>query len=147
MKTHIGLLGSIIGGVVNGAGALVSSAGEKGGNPLIQMAMQILTARGQGGQSGLADVLSKFQQGGLGHLADSWVGTGANMPVTAEQISQVLGSGKLGELANQFGLSTEDIAAGLSKLLPDLINHITPDGQLPNSSDFISNALSMFIKR
>ena len=136
----MGLLDSIIGNVMNGSGT-------RGGNPLMQMAMQMLTTQGQGGQSGLAEFIAKFQQGGLGHLADSWVGTGANMPVSAEQISQILGSGKLEELANQFGLSTDDVAGGLSKVLPDLINHVTPDGQLPDSSDFISNALSMFMKR
>jgi len=143
----MGLLDSIIGSVMNGSGTLGSSAGAQGGNQLMQMAMQMLTAQGHGGQSGLADIVAKFQQGGLGHLADSWVGTGANMPVTAEQISQVLGSGKLGELANQFGLSTDDIAGGLSKVLPDLINQVTPDGQLPTSNDFITNALSTFLKR
>ena len=136
----MGLLDSIIGSVMSGGGT-------QGGNPLMQMAMQMLTEQGQGGQSGLADIVAKFQKGGLGHLADSWVGTGANMPVSAEQISQVLGSGKLGELANQFGLSSDDVAGGLSKVLPDLINQVTPDGQLPASNDFITNALSMLMKR
>ncbi len=140
----MGLLDSIIGSVMNRGGAQGSTQGS---NALMHMAMQMLTAQGQGGQSGLADIVAKFQQGGLGHLADSWVGTGANIPVSAEQISQILGSGKLGELANQFGLSTDDVAGGLSKVLPDLINQVTPDGQLPASNDFITNALSMLMKR
>jgi uncharacterized protein YidB (DUF937 family) len=69
------------------------------------------------------------------------------LPVSADQISQVLGSGKLGELASQFGISADDVAGGLSKVLPDLINHVTPNGQVPESADFISNALSAFLKR
>jgi uncharacterized protein YidB (DUF937 family) len=59
----------------------------------------------------------------------------------------VLGSGKLEELANQFGFSTNDVAGGLSKVLPDLINQVTPEGKLPESADFINNALAMFLKR
>jgi uncharacterized protein YidB (DUF937 family) len=109
--------------------------------------MQMLTQQGANGQSGLADIVSKFQQGGLGHLADSWVGTGENQPVSPDQISQVLGSGKLGEIASQLGLSQDDVAGGLSKILPDLVNHVTPNGQMPASSDMISNALSMFLKK
>lgn len=140
----MGLLDSIIGSVMSSSG---TQGGTQGSNALMQMAMQMLTAQGQGGQSGLADIVAKFQRGGLGHLADSWVGTGENMPVSAQQISQILGSGKLGELANQFGLSTDDVAGGLSKVLPDLINQVTPDGQLPTSNDFITNALSMLMKR
>ncbi len=136
----MGLLDSILGSVMN------SGAGNQSGNPLVQMAMQMLTEQ-SGGQSGLADLVAKFQQGGLGHLADSWVGTGENLPVSADQISQVLGSGKLGELASQFGISADDVAGGLSKVLPDLINHVTPNGQVPESTDFISNALSAFLKR
>jgi uncharacterized protein YidB (DUF937 family) len=137
----MGLLDNILGSVMN------SGAGDQSTNPLMQIAMKMITEQGANGQSGLADLVAKFQQGGLGHLADSWVSTGENLPVSAEQISQVLGSGKLEELANQFGFSTSDVAGGLSKVLPDLINHVTPEGKLPESGDFINNALSMFLKR
>jgi uncharacterized protein YidB (DUF937 family) len=137
----MGLLDNILGSVMN------SGTADQSANPLVQIAMKMLTEQGAGGQSGLTDIVAKFQQGGLGHLADSWVGTGENLPVSAEQISQVLGSGKLEELANQFGFSTSDVAGGLSKVLPDLINQVTPEGKLPESADFINNALAMFLKR
>ena len=139
----MGLLDSVLGSVMNNVGG--SSSGQS--NPLMQMAMQMLTQQGANGQSGLADIVNKFQQGGLGDIANSWVGTGENQPVSADQISSVLGSGKLSDLANQFGISTEDIAGGLSKILPDLVNQATPNGEVPQSSDFISNALSMFLKK
>ena len=139
----MGLLDSVLGSVMNNVDG--SSGGQS--NPLMQMAMQMLTQQGANGQSGLADIVNKFQQGGLGDIANSWVGTGENQPVSADQISSVLGSGKLSELANQFGISTEDIAGGLSKILPDLVNQATPNGEVPQSSDFISNALSMFLKK
>lgn len=134
----MGLLDSVLGSVMGNSG---------GSNPLMQMALQMLTREGENGQSGLADIVAKFQQGGLGHLADSWVGTGENLPVSADQISSVLGSGKLAELASQFGISTDQIANGLSQHLPDLINQATPDGQMPSSNDLITNALSAFLKR
>jgi uncharacterized protein YidB (DUF937 family) len=136
----MGLLDSLLGSVMN------SGAGNQSGNPLVQMAMQMLTEQ-SGGQSGIADLVNKFQQGGLGHLADSWVGTGENLPVSPTQIADVIGHTKLGELANQFGISTNDVANGLSQVLPDLINHVTPDGKLPESTDLISNALAAFLKR
>jgi uncharacterized protein YidB (DUF937 family) len=139
----MGLLDGILGSVMNSVGG----GGTGQTNPLMQMAMQMLTQQGANGQSGLADIVSKFQQGGLGHLADSWVGTGENQPVSPDQISQVLGNGKLGEIASQLGLSQDDVAGGLSKILPDLVNHVTPNGQMPASSDMISNALSMFLKK
>jgi uncharacterized protein YidB (DUF937 family) len=142
----MGLLDSILGSVINNVNN-VGGAGGSQTNPLLQMAMQMLTKQGENGQSGLADIVNKFQNGGLGDIANSWVGTGENMPVSADQISSVLGCGKLSELANQFGISTDDIAGGLSKILPDLVNQATPNGEVPQSNDFISNALSMFLKK
>jgi uncharacterized protein YidB (DUF937 family) len=136
----MGLLDNILGSVMN-------NAGGSGQNPLLQVAMQMLTQQGENGQSGLADIVSKFQAGGLGNLADSWVGTGENLPVSAEQITQILGNGKIADLANQFGISTEQISSGLSQYLPELINQATPNGELPHSNDFISNALSAFLKK
>jgi uncharacterized protein YidB (DUF937 family) len=138
----MGLLDSILGSVMNSAGN-----DSQQGNPLIQMAMKMLTEQGSNGQSGLTDIISKFQQGGLGHLADSWVGTGENQAVSPDQISQVLGSGKLAEIASQLGLSPDMVSSGLSKVLPEMINQATPDGQVPSSNDLISNALSMFLKK
>ena len=136
----MGLFDTILGGVMN-------SGSNQGANPLIQMAMQMLTKQDENGQSGLASIIGKFQQGGLGEIANSWVSTGENQPVSADQISSILGSGKLGELASQFGISTDDVAGGLSKILPDLVNQATPNGEVPQSTDFISSALSMFLKK
>lgn len=139
-----GLLGSLTGG---------GNAG--GGNPLLQIAMQMLANKGGGGadggaleqMGGLGGIVSAFQKGGLGHLADSWVGTGENLPVSGDQLSQVLGSDKIGQIASQLGMSQGDAAGGLAKILPDLINHVTPNGQLPASNNMIEDALAMFMKR
>jgi uncharacterized protein YidB (DUF937 family) len=136
----MGLLDGILGNVIG-------SLGQGSNNPLVQVATQMLTQQGQNGQSGLASIVSQFQQGGLGNLADSWVGTGQNLPVSGDQISQILGSGKLGEIASQLGISSGDAASGLSQILPELINQATPNGQMPQTADLISNALSAFLKR
>ena len=74
-------------------------------------------------------------QGGLGNVACSWVGTGQNLPVSAEQLQSALGSGGggglLAQLAQQAGLSHGDTASGLSQILPGLVDKLTPDGQIP----------------
>jgi uncharacterized protein YidB (DUF937 family) len=84
-----------------------------------------------GGIGGLAGLVDKFHQGGLGEIVNSWVGTGQNLPVSAEQITQVLGSGTIGQLAQQLGLGHGDVAAQLSQILPHLVDKLTPGGQLP----------------
>jgi len=133
-------LGSILSGMMN-------NGGTQQMNPLLQMASKMLTEQGVNGQSGLADIIAKFQQGGLGDIAKSWIGTGENQSVSAVQISSILSSGKLSEIASNLGMSREDVAGGLSKILPELVNHATPDGHVPESNDFISNALAMFLKK
>ncbi|MCY7387993.1 MAG: YidB family protein, partial [Burkholderiales bacterium] len=96
---------------------------------------------------GLSGIVSGFQQSGLGHLADSWVGTGENLPVTGDQLSQVLGSDKIREIASQLGMSQGDAAGGLANILPDLINHVTPNGQVPSGHVMLEDALAMFLKK
>jgi uncharacterized protein YidB (DUF937 family) len=146
---NMGLLDGLLGNLMGGTG----NSGET--NPLLQIAMQMLANKGGGGtgggalesMGGLNGIINAFQQGGLGHLADSWVGTGANLPVSADQLSSILGSDKINEIANQLGMSHGDAAGGLAKILPELINHITPNGQLPASHSVVEDALSMFLKR
>ncbi len=145
----MGLLDGLLGGLMGG-----NSGG--GSNALLQIAMQMIAnkagAGGSGGTGGvdlggLSGIVSAFQNGGLGHIADSWVGTGENLPVSGEELSQVLGSDKIGQIASQLGLSPGDAAGGLAKILPDLINHVTPNGQIPGNHSMIEDALSMFLKK
>lgn len=141
----MGLLDGLLGSVLGGGNA-------NSNNPLMGIAMQLLQngLQGNGGRqggTGLDQIVGAFKQGGLGHLADSWVGTGENLPVSSEQISQVLGSGKISEIASQLGLSQTDVAGGLSQLLPQLIDKVTPNGQAPASGDLLQAALSMFLKK
>ena len=81
-----------------------------------------------GGLGGLAE---KFNQAGLGDVIGSWIGKGENLPISAEQIASVLGSGTLGHMASQLGMDPAQAASQLSQLLPGLIDQLTPNGTLP----------------
>ena len=114
-----GALGNILGNVLGGGAQAHEQAGT-------QMA---------GGLGNLTDMLSQL---GLGDQVKSWVSTGENLPVTAEQIQNTLGqNGTLGQIASQAGVSETDAAGGLAELLPGLINKLTPNGQV-NAGDITS---------
>ena len=128
-----GMLGSLAGSLLGGS----SQAGR--GNQLVQLALQVLQQNG-----GLAGVLDKFKASGLGQQAESWVGTGANLPISPDQISQVLGGGNLGELAAKMGLPEGAANTGLAEMLPRLIDKLTPQGQVPEDhEDLVSQGLAM----
>ena len=85
----------------------------------------------EGGGSGLAGLVQQFQQGGLGDLVGSWIGTGHNLPVSPSQLESVLGAERIGQLAEQLGISRKDAAGQLSEWLPRVVDRLTPDGHLP----------------
>lgn len=80
---------------------------------------------------GLAGLAQKFNAGGLGNTFASWVGTGANHPISAQQITSVLGATHLDQLAGKFGMSSATLSAMIATTLPGLINRMTPNGQIP----------------
>jgi uncharacterized protein YidB (DUF937 family) len=131
----MGILDNLLGGV--------SSGSAPGQGTLAVVALQLIQQHG-----GLTGILSKFEQGGMGAQAGSWVATGANLPINASQLQQVLGSGAIGQIAQQLGLSHADAGAGLAQLLPQLVNHLTPDGQVPaDHSDLLQQAVTLLSKR
>jgi uncharacterized protein YidB (DUF937 family) len=83
--------------------------------------------------AGLQELVQKFQQQGLGDAVSSWVGTGQNQAITSEQIQKVLGE-KLAQWASQLKLPKEAIGAQLAKLLPVLIDRLTPHGKVPDAA-------------
>ena len=106
---------------------------------------------GGGSTSGLQGLISAFQQAGLADIVQSWVGTGQNLPVSAAQIQQALGGGHLQQLAETAGVSHEDAASHLAEFLPGIINHLTPNGQVPESheaspADMLQQFTSLFAK-
>ncbi|KJV32142.1 hypothetical protein VI06_05865 [Aquitalea magnusonii] len=92
---------------------------------------------------GLSGLLEKFNSGGMGELVSSWVGNGSNLPVSAEQIQQVLGSEQVSALAQKFGLDPQQLSQGLADYLPQAVDKLTPDGQLPQGGDLLSQGLGM----
>jgi uncharacterized protein YidB (DUF937 family) len=105
-------------------------AGALGGGSKPAAALGDLLNSHEGGLSGL---IAGFEKNGLGDIAQSWVGKGANLPISAEQIQSVLGSGALGQLAEKLGVDPQQAAQQVSGLLPQLVDRLTPDGVLPSA--------------
>ncbi|MBL8520127.1 MAG: DUF937 domain-containing protein [Betaproteobacteria bacterium] len=140
----MGLLDGLLGSLMGGAGG-----GQQGGNPLIQIAMDMLMKHGQGGggAGGLGDLMGKFQQAGLGQQLDSWISTGANQNIDGDQLTSALGSDRIRDIASQLGLGQGEVAGGLAKILPELINQVTPTGQVPQDQNVIGDLLGSLMKR
>jgi uncharacterized protein YidB (DUF937 family) len=134
-----GMLGNVLGGMMGGG---QQQGGAQGQSPLLAIALQLMQQNG-----GLQGMLGKFQQAGFGDQAQSWVGTGQNMPISPDVLQQVLGSGQLGKIAQQLGMSQQDAAGGLAQMLPGVVDQMTPQGQIPdNHNDLVSQALAMLQK-
>lgn len=137
----MGLLDGLLGGLMGGAQG--SGAGAQQQNPLLMLALQMVQQNG-----GLQGILSKFQQAGYGAQADSWVSTGQNQPISAEALQQVLGHGQIGQIAQQLGMSHSEAAGGLASMLPQMIDRMTPQGQVPaDHNDIVAQALELLTKR
>ena len=137
-----GLLGNVIGSMLGGHQAQSPFGAARnqgqGGNLLLQIALSMLQQNG-----GLEGVLGKFRQGGLGQQADSWVGSGQNMNISADQLQQVFGSSTISDLASRLGMPADQAGSAMAQMLPDIINRLTPQGQVPeNSNEEISQGLT-----
>ena len=137
----MGLL-DIVGGMLGGQGGagglgdLAAQLGQGGHGgagggqaELLRMVLAMLANDGQGG--GLAALIQKFQAAGMGEQMNSWIGTGQNLPVSPEQMGQAFGQDEMSQLAERMGLSTGDLSAQMSQVLPQAVDHFTPGGQMP----------------
>ena len=88
-------------------------------------------AGAMGGLGGLGGLLQQLQQGGLGEAAQSWVSTGQNLPVSADQLQSALGADRIDALAQQVGMPAGDLSSQLAQYLPQVVDQLTPGGQLP----------------
>jgi uncharacterized protein YidB (DUF937 family) len=142
----MGLLDEILKQAAGGgqAGAGGAQAGGLGAiadlvmkNPqIISAALSMLNPKDTsvGGGGGLADVIGAFNKGGLGDIMSSWVGGGPNKPVDPGALASVLGPDVLGQFAQKAGVSHADAGSLLASVLPELINHMTPQGQVPQGN-------------
>ena len=109
---------------------------------MLQVALQLLQQNG-----GLPGIISKFEHGGMSDHVESWVATGANMPISGAQLQEILGSGSIGEIAQKLGMSHGDASSGLAQVLPNLIDKLTPTGQIPEDhGDIVERARAMLAK-
>jgi uncharacterized protein YidB (DUF937 family) len=93
------------------------------------------TAAGSVLSGGLGNLLKELQDSGHGRVAQSWVGTGPNEDIAPKDLANALGSDTLDTLSKRTGLSTNDLLAGLSQHLPDLVDQLTPNGRLPTDQE------------
>jgi uncharacterized protein YidB (DUF937 family) len=89
---------------------------------------------GSGGQGGLSAIVAKLQQAGFGDQVKSWIGNGANLPITAEQLQEVLGSDTVKQLGARFNIPVDQLAQILAQQLPKAVDGASPNGSLPSSS-------------
>lgn len=108
--------------------------GELGGGTDQQhgLASSLITQLSSGG--GLSGLVQSFTASGLGQQVMSWVGTEANQPVNAQQIQQALGSDRIRQLAAEHGIDPQQVGAQLARILPVIVDKLTPNGQLPGGS-------------
>ena len=123
----MGLMDSVIGAVAG------LQKGQTGNAGLLQQVIGMLANNNgaAGGSGGLGGLVQAFDKAGLSNIVKSWVSTGQNLPISAEQLQQVLGNGKIAEIAKLLGMQQGDVAAQLSQLLPKAVDHLTPNGQVP----------------
>jgi uncharacterized protein YidB (DUF937 family) len=114
------------------------TAGGGGLGDVLKGGLGGLLAGGAAGSvisGGLSDLLRQFQQNGHGETANSWVSQGPNKPISPNDLASALGADQINSLATQSGLSREELLNGLSQQLPEVVNHLTPNGRLPTESE------------
>jgi uncharacterized protein YidB (DUF937 family) len=122
-------------------GTTTANAGPAGGGglgSLIPGGLGGLLAGGAAGSvisGGLGDLLKQLQQNGQGETANSWVSPGPNKQIAPGDLANALGADQINSLMSHSGLSRDELLSGLSQHLPEVVNHLTPDGRLPTESE------------
>jgi uncharacterized protein YidB (DUF937 family) len=116
------IAGQVVGALSQGGNGNTNHAG------LMDVVSSLINSPQTGGLQGL---INQFQQGGLGSVVASWVGTGQNLPISGEQLQALLGNEQIQAMAQKLGISTQDVSAHLAQLLPQVVDHLTPTGEVP----------------
>jgi uncharacterized protein YidB (DUF937 family) len=131
-------------------GSLFATPGAGGtAQPPIAQALESLLQQ----HGGLGGLVTQLSQGGLASEVGSWIGNGPNQSVSGPQISQALGSGTIGRIAQQLGINPQEAGNLLAQVVPHLVDHMTPGGQLPATGtaaaapDLLANAVSAIARR
>ena len=130
----MGLLDSLLGGLVSGglSGARPRSGGLGGIGTaaIIAIVLQLLQRNG-----GLGGLLQRMQQAGAGPQGHSWIGTGQNMPISPDMLSQIFGGGQMDDIARELGVSRGEAESTVAQVLPDVVDRMTPTGSIPDDGD------------
>jgi uncharacterized protein YidB (DUF937 family) len=125
--------GTVVAGAPGAGGAAPTSL-----NDLLKGGLGGLLAGGAAGtvlSGGLSDLLKQLQDSGHGEVAKSWVGTGQNHPISPTDLGSALGADRISTLTSQFGISQQELLDGLSHYLPQVVDHLTPSGQVPSAHE------------
>lgn len=124
------------------AGAITAATGAptEGGNSLLVSVMQLINNPQTGGLAGLVQA---FQKGGLAEIANSWVSTGQNLPVSSEQIQSVLSSEQVSNIASKLGVSPEQASGQIAEYLPQIVDKLTPNGRIPEGGNLLAQGLDL----
>jgi uncharacterized protein YidB (DUF937 family) len=138
------VLGSVLGGGAMGAGAggplgarrgNVGLGGMGGGRGALLAMLLPLAMQWVQRQGGVGNVLQRAGQRGYGSQANSWLGTGANEPLPASAVQELVGHEDLARMSSQLGVDQGEVADGFAEILPEMVDHLSPDGQLPADAD------------
>jgi len=124
-----GGLGNILGGMLGNAG------GQQGGLGGVLGGLLAGGAAGSILSGGLRNLVGDMEQNGAGGAARSWVGTGANQPLPPSDLAKAVGYEDIDAVANQTGLSRDEVVSTLSEHLPEFVNQLTPEGRIPNEQE------------
>ncbi len=113
------------------ASAALRQAVGGGGTAVTGLVLEMLGNRSSGGLSG---IVNQFTTAGLSEIIGSWISTGPNMAVSPEHVRMALGQQQVQQMAQRSGLSLDQLLAGLSQQMPELINQLTPQGQIPQQT-------------
>jgi uncharacterized protein YidB (DUF937 family) len=126
------VLGNMMGGGAAGANGNAAPAAHGGGLTAMLLPLALEWVQRNGGVGG---VLGRFQQKGYGQQANSWVSSSPNQPLGAQQVGEVVGQDELSRLSQQLGVEPQQVAGGLADILPRVIDHATPQGQVTPEAD------------
>lgn len=110
--------------------------------PMAKLAMELFQQYG-----GLPGILQTLKNGGLTEQVDSWVGTGANLNVSAQQIGTALGDSVLTSIATKLDISKQELTAKIAEYIPDVVNQVTPNGVVENNPALIMSRLMGMLKQ
>jgi uncharacterized protein YidB (DUF937 family) len=122
----------VVGKMLSGGGSASPAPAAPAAPPQLPQAQQ---ASGFGGLGGL---LERLTQSGHGETAGSWVGTGPNAPIAPQALGTALGQTTVSDLARASGMSEQDLLAQLSRVLPGVVDRLTPDGHVPSNAQVAS---------